>query len=305
LIDTFGDCPRALLVLQEVCGYCLLPDNRFEKFAIMYGPANTGKSTAAQTLQALLGDGNTGSLPLERFAERFALSALVGKMANVVFDASEIDKVAEGTLKALVSGETVTVEEKHQAVTTQRLTAKHVFVTNVLPRFTDTTDGLWRRLILLPFERVRLPEQQDRSLKSRLRVELPAIAAWALAGLARLLQLDGFSPFERGEQLIGEYRQESNPVAVFLAAECVIDADGRVGRQTLYVRYRDWAKANGFLPLSVTKFNREVRALHPQPEEEVRDGHGGDRMFIGLRLSESADVLQQFRLLQGGQAEGA
>ena len=32
-------------------------------------------------------------------------------MANIVFDASDIEKSAEGTLKALVSGEPVTVEQ--------------------------------------------------------------------------------------------------------------------------------------------------------------------------------------------------
>jgi hypothetical protein len=38
-------------------------------------------------------------LPLDRFGERFALAALVGQMANIVFDAAEVDGVAEGTLK--------------------------------------------------------------------------------------------------------------------------------------------------------------------------------------------------------------
>jgi putative DNA primase/helicase len=305
LCATFPGGEPVVQLLQELFGYCLWPDCRYEQFFVLQGPANSGKSTVAETLQALFGGASVAALPLERFGERFALAGLVGKMANIVFDASEIDRVAEGTLKTLVSGEPVTVEQKHCPVDSLRLTAKHVFVTNVLPRFHDTSDGLWRRLALIPFERVCPPEARDPELKARLRAELPGIAAWALQGLARLRQQGRFSTFERAQGLLAEYRQESNPVALFLAAECAADPDGRVGRQALYARYRDWAAANGHAALSSTKFYRKVRALYPQPEEEVRDGHGGDRMFIGLRLAENPDVVQQFRVLTETQAEGA
>src|SRR5262249_35231330 len=156
---------------------------------------------------------------------------LVGKLANVVFDAAEVDAAAEGHLKALVSGEPVVVEEKHRPVATARLTAKHVFLANALPRFRDTIGGVWRRLVLLPFERVCPPGRRHPGLTHGLRAELPAVTQWALRGLARLLQQGGFTALESGTRMAQEYRRESNPVALFLDAECVADPDGRVGRQ--------------------------------------------------------------------------
>jgi putative DNA primase/helicase len=303
--ETFPGEPEAVQLLQETFAYALLPDCRFERFFLFHGPAQTGKSTAAETLQALLGEGNVSALPLERFGERFALASLVGKLANVVFDASDVDKVAEGVLKALVSGEALTIEQKHCPVGTMRLTAKHVFVANALPRFHDTSDGLWRRLVLLPFERVCPEEERDPGLKAKLRGELPGVLNWALQGLARLHQQGGFTTFPRGARLAGEYRQESNPVALFLEAECEAAPQARVGRQAAYVRYRAWAAANGHALLSNTKFYRAVEAIHPQPEEPARDGRGGDRLFVGFGLREGGGVERQFRLLAGGQAEGA
>jgi P4 family phage/plasmid primase-like protien len=305
LHTTFPGGGAVVDLLQEMFGYICWPDCRYERFFILYGLANSGKSTVAETLQALLGDSNVAALPLDRFSERFALAGLVGKMANIVFDASEIDRAAEGTLKSLVSGESVTVEEKHSPVTTMRLTAKHLFVTNVLLRFHDTSDGIWRRMELMPFERVCPGPERDPELKARLRAELPGIAAWAMQGLARLRQRGAFTTYAYAQNMLAAYRQESNPVALFLAAECAPDPDGRVGRQALYSRYKAWASANGHAPLSSTKFYREVRGLYVQPEEEVRDGHGGDRMFVGLRLSENPDIVQQFRLLAEPPAEGA
>jgi putative DNA primase/helicase len=295
--DTFADNPAAVGSLQERFGYCLWPDCRYEKFFLFFGPGNSGKSTGAETLQGLLGEANVAALPLERFGERFALAGLVGKFANIVFDASEIERMAEGVLKALVSGEPVTVEQKHQPVGTMRLTAKHFFLANVLPRFRDTSTGLWRRLDVLPFDRVCPEGQRDPRLKERLRAELPGIAAWALQGLARLRERGRFTSCPRGQVLLAEYRQASNPVALFLAEECLSDGDGRVGRQLLYARYREWAEASGQAWLSRPKFYDEVRALYPQPESPPRESRGQDRVFVGFRLRERPDILQQIRTL--------
>jgi P4 family phage/plasmid primase-like protien len=299
LSRTFGENAAAIDVLQEVFGYCLWPDCRFEKFFIFHGPGNTGKSTVVETLQAVLGEANVGAISLDRLGGRFDLSGLVGKMANIIFDASEIDRTAEGTLKALVSGEPVPVEQKHRAIQSLRLTAKHIIATNALPRFHDTSDGIWRRLVLLPFDNVCPVEERDPSLKGKLRGELAAIAGWALGGLARLLAQGQFTSFERGERLAAEYCRESNPVRLFLDGHCEPDPEGRVARKALYAAYRAWAAENGFVPLSVTRFNREVRALYPQPDHEVRDGRGGDRMFLGLRLKGGGGVLAAFGELAG------
>jgi putative DNA primase/helicase len=294
LAETFGDDASTVNVLQEMFGYCLWPDCRHEKFFIWHGQANTGKSTTVEALGAILGEQNVSAISLDRLGGRFDLSGLIGKMANIIFDASEVERAAEGTLKALVSGEPVPVEEKHEPIQTLRLTAKHVLVTNVLPRFHDTSDGVWRRIILLPFHNVCPAHQRDLSLKSRLRGELSAIAGWALQGLGRLLAQAGFTAIDRGERLVADYRRESNPVALFLDDRCQTDPKGRVARQELYRAYRTWVQENGFVPLSVTRFNREVRALHPQPDQDVRDGRGGDRMFVGLRLKNVSPLLCEF-----------
>jgi P4 family phage/plasmid primase-like protien len=300
LAETFGDNAVIVSLLQEVFGYCLWPDCRYEKFFILHGQARTGKSTLVSLLEAMLGPRNVSAISLDRFGGRFDLSGLIGKMANIIFDASDVERAAEGTLKALVSSDPVPVEQKHMPIQTMRLTAKHILVTNVLPRLHDTSDGVWRRLILLPFSNVCPADKCDPSLKVRLRDELPAIAGWALRGLNRLLSQGGFTAFGRGEQLAADYRQESNPVALFLDDSYETDPAGRIARQELYGAYRTWAMANGFAPLSVTRFNREVHALHPQPEQDVRDGRGGDRMFIGLRLKHSSAVLAQFEGLANG-----
>jgi putative DNA primase/helicase len=297
LAETFEDNLAAITLMQEAFGYCLWPTCLYERMFLFLGDGNTGKSTVVETLQGVLGESNVSSISLERLGGRFDLAGLVGKLANIVFDAADADRAAEGTLKTLVSGEPVPVEDKHKPIRTMRLAAKHFIVANVLPRFHDTSDGMWRRLVLLPFARVCSLERRDPTLKARLRDELPGIAYWTLQGLSRLLSQGCFSIAERDQELVAAYRKESNPVAVFLDSCCQADPDGRVGRRTLYAAYRSWARENGFVPVSVVRFNRELRALIPQPEGESRDTRGGDRLFMGLTLRDNNDIAKQIKLM--------
>jgi putative DNA primase/helicase len=276
-------------------GYSLLPDCRFEKFFLLYGDGQTGKSTVVETWQSLLGAGNVSSVPLEQFGRRFGLFPLVGKLANIVFDSSEIDQEGEGPLKAIVSGEPVLVEQKHKDALNRRLTAKLIFVANVLPAFRDTSSGLWRRMQLLHFPNQVADDCRDTNLKATLRGELPGILHWALLGLGRLLRQGAFTRHERGEVLLEQYRRDSNPVAVFVGEECVLDADARESRKAAYQHFRRWSADNGFRPISSTEFNKKIAQLHAQPANQPRAGRGGDRMFVGFRLRGAGDMASQFR----------
>ena len=303
LTDTFGDERQVIQLIQEIFGYCLWPDCRFEAVFIWFGEANTGKSTLAETLTSMLGSSNVSGIPLDRLGERFALPALQGKLANIVLDTGEIDKTAEGLLKALISGEPVPFEEKHQPLATMRLMPKHIFVTNILPRFHDTSNGTWRRLQIVRFDRVHPEGDRDLDLKTRLQGELPGITEWALQGLARLLLQARFTEVPRSRDILRRYREESNPVSLFLTGECVRDLNGRVARKLLYQVYKEWAADNGHSALSSTRFHREVAAIQPQPDEPPRDGRGGDRMFVGIRLVHEADAFRRLQVLDPGAAE--
>src|SRR5262249_2433924 len=56
-----GDSPRVQL-LQEWFGYCLWPGFEAKRFLFLYGPSNSGKSTVATALQALIGAENVSNV---------------------------------------------------------------------------------------------------------------------------------------------------------------------------------------------------------------------------------------------------
>ena len=87
-----------------------------------------------------------------------------------------------------------------------------------------------------------------------------------------------------GEQHKSRFRAESDPVRQFVSDACSVEAEARITKASLYAAYSDWARHNGYATLNVVKFHRGVELSIPQPAGETRDGRGGPRMFVGLRL---------------------
>ncbi|MBY0229085.1 MAG: hypothetical protein K2W96_07390 [Gemmataceae bacterium] len=187
LLPRRGKDDRRREVLQEFMGWTLLAgDLSYQRFLVLVGAGSNGKSTILDAWEALLGRDNVSHVPLSQLDGEFRLCEMTGKMANIAGDMPRLEKVEEGVLKQLTSGDRIQVNRKHLPPVTMRPTAKLVFGTNALPPFADRSDGVWRRLIALPFLEQIPPEEVDPRRAERLMEELPGIFNWALAGAARL-----------------------------------------------------------------------------------------------------------------------
>ena len=117
----------------------------------MEGEGANGKSVVCEILTAMLGEENVSNVPLEIFGERFQLAASLGKLANIASEVGELKSVAEGFLKQFTGGDRMLFDRKGLLPIHARPTARLVLATNNRPRFSDRSAGLWRRMILLPF----------------------------------------------------------------------------------------------------------------------------------------------------------
>jgi P4 family phage/plasmid primase-like protien len=273
--DPGADCPRwsAFLgrnlagdsgktqLLQQFAGYLLLPDTSKQKFLMMVGEGANGKSVICAVFVALLGDENVSSVPLEMFGERFRLAGTLGKLANIVAEVGELDRIAEGQLKAFVTGDPIEFERKFKTPFTARPTARLVLATNNPPQFSDKSDGIWRRILLLRFT-VQIPEPEriagmDSVAFWQASGELPGILNWALAGLHDLRQLGRFVVPTICQEEVEKLRVESNPARRFLE-ENYQAGQGAIPTAELYAAYSEWCKQHGHYALADIGFGREV-----------------------------------------------
>lgn len=257
-------------LIQEWFGYNLVFDNAQEKFALFEGEGANGKTVCCLVLRLLLGEGNVSAVGLEAFnpTRAFPLAATMGKLANVVEELNEIDKAAEGLLKQFVSGGLITIERKNKDAFNFNPTARLTFATNVLPRFTDRSSGVWRRMLLVPFRNHILEEsKQDKRLVDptfwKNSGELPGIFNWALEGLKRLKERGRFEEPQVYKDAKGVYKLEMNPARQFFLDYCTFTPGSQISSRTLYQNYREYAELNGQRPFAEPGFAKEVKRVFP------------------------------------------
>lgn len=284
-----NDAERIALV-QEFFGYTLVPTTDAQKCLCLVGDGGNGKSAVLAGLHALLGQDNVSTVPLEGFAQRFAMAQTLGKLANIAAEVGELDRTAEGTLKAFVSGDPMPFERKGRDGFTARPTARLVLATNNLPRFSDKNEGIWRRICYVPFNR-RVPQAErvpgmDKAEWWLRQGEVPGILNWALEGLKRLRgQQMQFTEPEASRAALEAHRKDSDPAREFLLEHYVPDENAApLPTAEVYQAYKSWCEEHGQkYPLTAQSFGKQVRRVFGLGESQTKRCAGKvQKAWLGL-----------------------
>lgn len=274
-------------VLQEFFGYCLTKDVSREKSLLFLGESRSGKSTILETLQRITGEENCSSVALEYLSNPQYTPMLINKMVNIDWDVASGAEKFEANFKIITSGEPVSVNQKFVATFKFRPYCKLVMAANKFPRITDHSSAFYKRLILLPCNRVFEPHEQDIKLKHKLIEELPGIFNWCLEGFNRLEDRGGFEVNkEFMVDAILELREESNPIEIFFKENIVTDVSGNaeIVKSDIYKLYTDWCKINGNVPMSSIKFGQFVYQKYSKFTPKNARGSTGNRPLVWRNL---------------------
>lgn len=290
LAEILEDDGGRIAVIQEMFGYCFYRSTEYEKFFILQGRGNNGKSTILDVLAELLGDENVTSLSMDQLADPTMRFELYHKVANICSDLPEMDRVEEGLIKRVTSGEQIVANRKYKDPVRFAPYAKLIFSTNPLPRFADTSLGIWRRMIIIPFNYVVPNCKVDVHLLDKLRAELPAVLVWALEGAARLRANRGFSKSSVCEEANRDYRLTCFPVYTFLDECC--NMEGEVKANEMWRTYRKWCRAVGLTkPKPLHSFVKDLIGFLPQIQyKRVRSGMLGEVTLHGISLRPNMEL---------------
>lgn len=283
-----GDQERKA-ISSEMYGYCLTSSVKAQKALILYGNGANGKSVFADILGMLVGSENTCALTLSDLDKPFARSELVDKLL-ILSTENEMDSRGLNTqfLKAIVSGDPIRVERKHEQGFTYRPFCKLVLGLNNLPYARDKSHGFMRRLIILPFNRTFDKGQADVHLTRKLKKELPGILNFALNGLQRLRSNEYiFTDSKVSTKAQRSYEEELNPVASFVEDTITKgEVDQRVQNDSIARLYRIWCTQNRISnPMSNQRLFAAIRStLQAKGIKSDPIKSGGKRYHIGIQL---------------------
>ena len=119
---------------------------------MLTGIGRNGKSTFFELLTAILGENNCTNLAPKNLESNFAASSLVNKLASIAADISGKPLSETDLLKSVAAGDRIMIEKKFKDATEGRVFSTLFFACNKLPRTPDTSDGFYRRWVIIPFD---------------------------------------------------------------------------------------------------------------------------------------------------------
>jgi P4 family phage/plasmid primase-like protien len=306
--DPHADCPRFRAWLQStqpniqlqdallmLMGLALVPDTSYNVCFFLFGEGGTGKSTYLDILAALIGDENVCRVPILKMEDRFSTWPLAENLLNIVGEMPSDDpqgrlRYIEGDFKDSISGGMITVERKGKDICTARCTARHVFATNTLPVFFDKSEGIWDRLVIIPFEqRFRGGGDEIRNIKDTIiPQELPGIFNWALRSLAELRTHTRFPEPDLCQSIKQHHRERCDFDASYLRDFYHAEPDAELPVSACYDHYRAMLLANGLAPRSSPTFQQAVARVYGiRPTKRSRADQ--TRVFRGLAADYHTD----------------
>ena len=288
LRQIWGDGPEISL-LQEIFGYCLVPDTRQQKIFLLVGPKRAGKGTIAAILTQLVGERNVCSPSLNNIGGTFALQPLIGKQLAIVSDMrigykTDMAAVAEYLLG--ISGEDgVTVHRKYQSAWTGRLSVRFFIMTNEMPRLQDASAVVASRFVPLVMENSFFG-QEDLGLRDRLMTELPSILNWAIEGWRRLQSRGRFELPQRSLQAIEELEELATPVRAFQRECCELEPNAMTLKSEIWSAWQVWCGQNNEHVGNQRQFFRNLVASTGRVIKPSKPKLGDTRQpcYLGIRL---------------------
>lgn len=276
------DC-KLIPLVQEIVGYLLTTNTASQKAFVFWRPARTGKSTLLWVVEyLLLGKKNVSNIPWQEIGDKFKTAELLGKLANVFSDLPSKSIDDTGIFKVVTGEDYLMAEKKNKNPFKFKPFARLVFSCNELPRnYVDRTEGFYRRLIIVPFNRQIEKSKIDKALKYKFQREKEGILNWVLEGLKRLYENNfEFSENELTDGVKKEYKRENNNVISFVEECCELDGLFSCSRIEIYEAYKEFCVEAGLKALSQIKFNKELEGNF----NITRSRSGKLRLWNGVRI---------------------
>lgn len=258
---------RVRAFVQRYLGYCLTALTREQVFVIFHGEGRNGKSTLVDVVAKVLGDYGT-TVPIATLVgddKRKGgeatpdLVRLPGARFVRTAEPKQGMPFDESLIKALTGGEPILVRRLNQEFIEVYPTFKLVVSCNRKPEIRGDDDGIWRRVLLVPFD-VQIPEAEvDKGLTGKLWEERSGILAWLVEGALAYLD-GGLQPPDEVGAATKEYRDESDILGSFVrgALEVTRDTADQVESGRLYTIYENWCRLNGHTPWRAETFSKRM-----------------------------------------------
>jgi putative DNA primase/helicase len=282
LKQIFSNDEELIHYIQKAVGYSATGSVKEQIMFVLYGNGRNGKSIFIDTIADALGNYaktmNVSTIMIKaNSGVNTDIARLEGARLVISSEANEGNRLDEGLVKQLTGGDKVVARYLYGSEFEFNPQFKIWMATNHKPLIRGTDDGIWRRIILIPFK-VQIPlERVDKDLKNKLKRELSGILNWIVEGTL-MWQKEGLEPPEIVTSASNEYRNEMDVLSYFVSECCETGSGLKAPAGELYEKYKSWAEDKSEYKMSSQRFGREMSNKF----EKVKNRHG--RFYEGLKI---------------------
>ena len=254
-ISTIFDNDKDMIrFMQKSLGYTATGLTNEQKIWILLGVGANGKSVLTTAISEALGEYacqcspelllKTNDSEDKRLTQ---IARLVGARFAQSQETDEGRALAEAAIKTMTGGEKLVGRHLYQSQFTFEASHKLWLATNSRPIIKGTNEGIWRRILLVPFD-VRIPPaEQDKNLSKKLAREGAGIFNWLAEGY-RLYRAEGLCIPKKVTDAVSAYRGDSDILTAFIDQNCIIKQHGQgasVSVSELYDSYQSFCESEG------------------------------------------------------------
>lgn len=267
--DDPGESSKCVNTFEEFAAHTLFECLDYQKFLILKGPPNTGKSTLLHIVRSLHSKHATASVAVHQFQDDRYRTTLVGKLVNLTGEVNTSSYLADDFLKQVTAGDPVDLRLLFNEPFSTILPTRFIFACNEMFRIRDTSGAVERRMLILGC--TNPIAETDTGLWAKLVEERAGIFNRWVTAWQRLRDRGKFDPPEQHLIDVAEFSQDQNHVLQWLIestyqgralddAEYICPPDAaptEVGE--LFGHFREWAKNYNYLPMSIGTWSNRLK----------------------------------------------
>lgn len=282
----FCDDQELINYVQEIVGLVAIGQVYLEALIIAYGDGRNGKSTFWNTIANVLGT-YTGHLSADALTTgvrrnvKPEMAEVKGKRLIISAELEEGKRLNTSIIKQLCSTDEIYAEKKYMKPFSFTPSHTMVLYTNYLPHVGGNDEGIWRRLIVIPFK-AKINKRQDIKNYTQHLTENagPAVLQWIIEGAQRIIQQNyQLSTPPAVAKAVEAYHADNDWLGHFLNEKCELDPSYEEKSGSLYQNYREYCQSIGEYIRSTSDF---YTALKNAGFKRTRKSSGS--FVTGLRI---------------------
>ena len=209
------DDPEIEQVIWEMIAAAVRSNRMWKMSYFLIGPGGNGKSTILKLIRNLVGAARVAELQLRDFSHEFMISKLINA-SLVIGDENTTDLYLDDSanFKKSVTGEPLLLNRKNRDPINYQYRGLILQSFNKMPRTRDKTAGLYRRIIMVPFNRSfkdsKFPEINDEF------VDDPELLRYILHKIMRKMpKFQKLTKPAAGQALMEKFKMSNDPVRLF------------------------------------------------------------------------------------------